>query len=61
MRVKTSREAFEDTFRWEFRHNSRNWVDSQLLRINVGYVGAVAQSHWMTWQAACKWADGMED
>lgn len=57
--TKTSREAFEESFRFEFRHKSDSWIDKQLIAVefDVGYVGAVASSHWQTWQAALAWIE----
>lgn len=46
------REAFEISFRDQFRHKSNDWIERQLIPVNDHYTGEVASSHWHTWQAA---------
>lgn len=52
IKPKTSREAFEEEMK---RRDYPVFSDG-----NGGYCGITAY-HWETWQAACRWADRMED
>ena len=62
MKVKTSREAFEDFIRDKYKRMDVRHVAEFLKMTEAGvYEDLDIQDMWDAWQACCKFADGMED
>ena len=60
--MKTSREAFEDFIRDKYKRMDVRHVEEFLKMTEAGvYEDLDIQDMWDAWQAAYKWADGMED